>query len=464
MSSRLRVRLGLVVAVAMVIAGCEGPCSKISSLNGPALDANGVDLSSYVAVGTSLSSGYESGGLVDRHQVHSFPSLFATQIGKTVQIDGKGSFTEPTVNFDGIPALLEIKSYDPLLISRAGRTTGAPTNLSQNFAYHNLGIPGSLLLDLVDTTHYHQTQPPVNRTNFTYFNLIQRTRGRLLEQALSLSPSLLSLEFGANEVLGPSATLGVAPAANTSNFYGGLMTSALNAIHTLSPATKVAVFNVPDVTSIPFFTTLSPFTQNATTGAPMPLVGESGSLQVGEFVLLAAVDSIAVGCGIPPGGYNYIYPPAGSNGRPLPESLILRTAEISATQTEIDEMNAVVDSVAARPFVTRVDLHGLLAGIAADGITIGGTHYTSAFITGGLFSLDGVHPNDLGYALMANQLIDAVNNRFGARIPRVNPSAYASPNASRARPASGTGYPVSLSGLRESLALLYPRPVAGSIP
>src|SRR5438045_3349235 len=105
-----RTRLGLAIALIAAVAGCSGPCDKLDSINGPTSNANGVDLTTYVAVGTSLSSGYESGGLVDRHQVHSFPSIFARQIGKTVEIaGGSGTFTQPTINFDGIPALLEIK-------------------------------------------------------------------------------------------------------------------------------------------------------------------------------------------------------------------------------------------------------------------------------------------------------------------------------------------------------------------
>jgi hypothetical protein len=97
-------RFGLVLVLIAALGGCAGPCDKIDSITGPTLNANGVDLSTYVAVGTSLSSGYESGGLVDRHQIHSFPSIFARQIGKTVDVSGgAGTFTQPTINFDGIP-------------------------------------------------------------------------------------------------------------------------------------------------------------------------------------------------------------------------------------------------------------------------------------------------------------------------------------------------------------------------
>src|SRR5215468_12395583 len=104
MRTLTRTRLALAIALMAALAGCSGPCDKLDSITGPTLNANGVDLSTYVAVGTSLSSGYESGGLVDRHQVHSFPSLLARQIGKIVDVTGGGTFTQPTINFDGIPA------------------------------------------------------------------------------------------------------------------------------------------------------------------------------------------------------------------------------------------------------------------------------------------------------------------------------------------------------------------------
>jgi len=448
-----RTRLGLAITLIAALAGCSGPCDKLDSINGPALNANGVDLTTYVAVGTSLSSGYESMGLVDRHQVHSFPSIFARQIGKTVDvIGGAGTFTQPTINFDGIPALVEIKSYSPLIINRVGRTTGAPTNLPQPFAYHNMGIPGAILVDLVDTSFYHPPANPV-RSNFTYFNIIQRTRGTVLAQALSLAPTIMSIEYGANEVLGPSATQGVAPSPGTGPLYAQLMTTALNGIHTALPGTRVAVFNVPDVTAIPFFTTLSAFTLNTTTRQPLPLVGVNGALQPGDLVLLSAADTIATtGVGIPTNGDNYLNPSVPGSGLPLPESLILRAAEVTATRAVIAALNAVVDSVAARPFVAKVDLAGLLATIATTGLSIGGTDYTNDFVSGGLFSLDGVHPNDLGYALMANTMIEAINAKFDCFVPPVDPLSYASANASSLAPVRDR-YP-RVEGLSEGLRML----------
>jgi hypothetical protein len=318
-----------------------------------------------------------------------------------------------------------------------------------------MGIPGAILLDLVDTTNYHNSVPPVNRQNFGYFDIIQRRRGSVLAQALSLQPTIMSLEYGANEVLGPSATAGVAPDPATGPAYAQLMTIALNTIHTSAPNTRVAVFNVPDVTTLPFFTTLPAFTVSLTTGQPVPLVGANGPCAPGDLILLPASALIATGTGIPAGGYNYLNPLAGSNGQTLPESLILRAAEVSATEAVVAQLIAVVDSVSSRPFVAKVDLAALLTTAASTGFSIGGADYTNAFITGGIFSLDGVHPNDLGYALMANAMIDAVNSKFGCLVPTVNVLSYASTNASALAPVRDR-YPL-VSGLDEHLGRLFGR-------
>jgi hypothetical protein len=118
-------------------------------------------------------------------------------------------------------------------------------------------------------------------------------------------------------------------------------------------------------------------------------------------------------------------------------------------------MNAVVDSVSLRPFVAKADLAGLLSTIASTGISVGGNVYTNAFVTGGLFSLDGVHPNDLGYAVMANTMIDAINLKFGCFVPPVNALAYATTNASALAPVKDH-YPL-VQGLDANFRMLFGR-------
>jgi hypothetical protein len=46
------------------------------------------------------------------------------------------------------------------------------------------------------------------------------------------------------------------------------------------------------------------------------------------------------------------------------------------------------------------------------------------FVTGGLFSLDGVHLTGQGYAIIANEFIHAINDTYGASVPTVSVTEY----------------------------------------
>jgi len=56
---------------------------------------------------------------------------------------------------------------------------------------------------------------------------------------------------------------------------------------------------------------------------------------------------------------------------------------------------------------------------AEQGITFDAVTLTTRFVSGGLFSLDGLHLNAKGNAIVANLFIDAINARYGANVPRV---------------------------------------------
>jgi len=396
--------LGLAAGFGAMLAAC----GVIDPINGPARQNGNADFSVYVAMGTSLGAGVESGGLVERHQVHSYAYLFAQQAQAA-------SFTIPSISDSGLSPLLVLRSLQPLVITPAS-TPGSPTNFAQPTSYHNMSIPGALLVDVLDST--------VAGYNRGLFPVIQRGRGLIIQQALGLGPTFISFEYGANEVLGPalqgSGTSPFSPAT-----FAAMYTTAMNGIAAGAPNAKLVLFNAPDVTTIPHFTTFPAFTVSLSTGNPVPLEGADGPLTAGDLVLLSAGPLIAQGYGIPAGGFNYVNPSAGSNGQPLQENRILRASEVAELQATVAAYNAIIDSVATERGAALVDIHGLLQEIATNGVRYGAVVYTNDFITGGVFSLDGVHPTDLGYALMANQMIGAVNAKFGATIPPVNLGAAA---------------------------------------
>jgi hypothetical protein len=142
MNITLRFRLGIVLALAAALAGCEGPVHVHRPHQWPTLVVERCGPHDLRGGRHQPQLRIHVGGLVDRHQVQSFPALFATQIGKSSLISGQGTFTFPAINGDGILPLLEIRSYNPPALSNSGRVLGSPTNFTQPSAITTSGSPG----------------------------------------------------------------------------------------------------------------------------------------------------------------------------------------------------------------------------------------------------------------------------------------------------------------------------------
>jgi hypothetical protein len=433
-----RKRASLLLAAAAVVAAS---CSTIEKINAPALAPGRADFSVVAAVGSGITAGFQSGGLVDRHQTHGYASLFAQQVGAR-------PLDLPLVGGDGIPPLLELKHLypPPIQIGPISATPGTPPDPLFPSTYHNLGVPGALLQDLTDTTQY-VTNP--------YFALIQRGRGSIARQIadptqLNPQPTFLLVEYGMSDLLRPAllgTTVGLLSVANFEIFFR----RGLDELATVLPSAKLAVVNVPDVTAMPFFTTVSNKQLDASgqpvldaNGKPKFLLGplfDTGGkplpLTANDLVLLSAQPQVAGGFGYPVGTISYLSgSPVAGNGAGLTDAQVLSNSEALTVQDRARRFNSIIDTTsrsAAKPrdFAT-VDLDGLLRRAKSPGIEIRRVFYTSTFVTGGLFDLAGLYPNDLAHALLCNEVIRAVNAKFGSNIQPVDPLRFATFTASSA--------------------------------
>jgi lysophospholipase L1-like esterase len=98
----------------------------------------------------------------------------------------------------------------------------------------------------------------------------------------------------------------------------------------------------------------------------------------------------------------------GSPRNPLPTSLILDAQEVSNASAAVQAYNTIIGSVANARGLALVDANALLRQFQT-GILYNGVGVNAAFISGGLFSLDGVHLTPRGYAITANEFIKAIN-------------------------------------------------------
>jgi len=415
-------------------------CSAAPPTEPDPAEPGNANYSVYVALGTSISAGWQSGGVVDRHQTRAFPALFARMVGAN-------RFDQPLVSGDGLPPLSRIVQFGPpLIISNAGRTPGTPTNAALATAYHHLAVPFAILPDIADTSNYYNT----TQGRALMFNLIQRHRGSLLAQVstqINPAPTFVTFEFGSNELLGP-ATRGLGTPQIPAATWAVILHATLDGLQAALPGARFALFTVPDVTTIPLVTTLPPLVLGANgrpVTPPTPLLGPGNTPLVygQDLILLTAGPLLAAGYGYPTGTTSYVSgTPVPGNGIGLADSLVLSAAEITSLKTAVNAYNAAITSEANARGAALVDLAGLLRTASTTGLSIQGTTYTSAFLTGGLFSLDGVHPNDLAHAVLCNALVDAVNNKFGSNVQHTSLSDAQTYRADRAAPSRFEGVAV----------------------
>ena len=60
----------------------------------------------------------------------------------------------------------------------------------------------------------------------------------------------------------------------------------------------------------------------------------------------------------------------------------------------------------------------------AQTFTYNGINLSTTFVSGGAFSLDGVHLTPIGNALLANEFIKAINTTYGSTLPMVDATKY----------------------------------------
>jgi lysophospholipase L1-like esterase len=108
--------------------------------------------------------------------------------------------------------------------------------------------------------------------------------------------------------------------------------------------------------------------------------------------------------------------PASVNGVavPLADNWVLTSNELAHVKVATDAYNAIIaDVVASNENVALVDLNAILRE-ATIGIKFDAYTMTTKLVTGGMVSLDGVHLTARGYALMANKILAAMDVEFGS--------------------------------------------------
>lgn len=97
---------------------------------------------------------------------------------------------------------------------------------------------------------------------------------------------------------------------------------------------------------------------------------------------------------------------------------VLDPAEIAAIEARIVAFNAIIEREAARIGVPVVDINAVFADIVANPPVFYGFPLTKNLF-GGLFSNDGVHPNNLAHGLVTNEFVRTLNQAYAMNVPEL---------------------------------------------
>jgi len=431
----------MMLAVAVLgLAACKPSIDTVTPDKGTA------DFSRYIAVGDSYTAGFADGGLYLEGQRNSIPEMLAAQL----QNVGGGEFatpffTEAQANGSGY---LKLTGFNP-----NGTPIIAPetTNLAvrgqvaipgfgdvtlytkHTGAINNYGVPGLKSI--------HVNLAPYGNLNGYYERLLPGNAGTnntaYLDFVTAEPFTFFSLWLGYYDIAGYANSGGTGdvptPAATFSALYNGTVNKLVES------GAKGVVATVPDLVNLPYFKTVTLESLLAAIHAtPAGASVTTLYIKTGANVTRAATAedlftltlSSANVIGVP----NESQIPYGLHPlNPIESKWVLDPAEVATVNNFVNAYNTTIKSVAASKGLALMDAFALLNTYNAKnaqgklvGAPVNGIEVSSAYITGNLYSLDGIHLTPLGNAIVANGFIKAINSQYGSSIPIVEVSKFRS--------------------------------------
>ncbi|MHB8259234.1 MAG: SGNH/GDSL hydrolase family protein [Bacteroidia bacterium] len=421
----------------------------------PAPSKGKIDPSRYVAIGNSITSGYADGALYYEGQINSYPTLIAQQL----KLIGGGSFNQPLMPISSVgvgvnPAgtvtskfvlgystdCLGVSSLMPVNFAPQGDITSLVTSVyASQGPFNNMGVPGAKSFNVSQVGFGNMSLGLTNPTINPYFGRMasNQTTSSILSDALALNPTFFSVFIGNNDVLAYAMSGGASDSITSLPTFNA---SILNIVNNLSGGgAKGVIGNIPDITSIPFFTTIpwNGLTLDSAKAAQLTValgfLGVNYTFKAGNnpFVIYdASVNSPSHARVIHEGELILLDVPLDSvkchgygNLTPIPNQYVLTFNEITKIETATMAFNQTIKEVAQLKGLAFVDVQAFM-NQTKTGFTYDGVNFNAAFVTGGTFSLDGIHLTPIGNALLANKFIKSINATYQSTIPQVDVTKY----------------------------------------
>ena len=457
-------KIYIIGALACTFTACK-PSVDITTVP----TAGSAIFTNYLAVGNSLTAGYADGTLTASGQLNSYPQRLFEQFSK-IQLHGaQGNFYQPLLHsdmgFGPDPVTPSINNRPRLVLEVVNNCLGIPTLSPVNLptyaadpqdaaAYvspgpggqiNNIGVPGIRVADYpvpgYGALNIYAARFYNNPTGGTPLDELQY-------RVNNLHPTFFTMWLGANDVLGYALAGGQgngsgAAAPILGNYFNSIDITPASVFQTeydtavqvaIGTGAKGALINIPDVTSIPFFTTIPAnglyiTRQTLADSLNAFYASKNYTFQLGYNYFIIQ-DNAGVLRQAVPGELILLNTPQDSltcagwgSFKPILKQYVLTTDEIQNAKIATAKFNAIIAEAASRNNLALVDMNAYMGQIQS-GMTYNGVTYSAQFVSGSAFSLDGVHLTPRGYAIVANQIINAINKQYGSTLTQIDPNQY----------------------------------------
>ncbi len=390
-------------------------CGEAGTVVNPPV--NNAIFQSYVALGNSITAGYQSGGINDSTQKLAYPVLLAHQMGTR--------FAYPSLSMPGCaPPVNNFLAGTRVTLSgqpastalTCGPVGGAPRNLaSVSATINNVAVPG---IATADPFASGATAP--NNNALMQLFLGGETMDR---KALDNQPTFATVWVGNNDILAPALNGFPSTATPVATFTANYA-KMMNELIAGAPGLKGVLIGVVQVAAAPLMFQAALIRSPAIAAAAASVAGRAVTLDpntctagVGDnalinFQALAAIKSRPLA----QPGTIYCFPVLGGGATDPGDAGILDITEQATVTALINGYNAYIKAKADSIGFGYYDPNPLLASLKANGSVPAFPNLTSAQPFGIYFSLDGVHPTGAAHLLIANDLITLINGKFGTSL------------------------------------------------
>lgn len=406
--------------------------------------AGSADFTKSIAVGNNFLCGYQDGALYNKGQEVSVAALLARQFAFV----GGGNFLQPLMPDDfGIGINLKPWEEQYITRSRLGYRTDCKGVTSISPLYATL-IPASA------NGYLASVSPDVN--NFSvpflktadlfnpasgdangniYFHRFASNPGTstVFSDAVYSNATFFSLWTGIEDIYDYARNGGYNKTIPTAAQFESQLDSLLGGL--TANGAKGIIANIPGIHSFPFYTLIPyngvdltqikadslndiynlaglthiHFTEGKNSFVIDDAAAPSGVRQIlSDEMILLSVPLDSMKC--------YFF---GILFSTIPDRCAIDTAELAFIEQSIQQYNTIIAQKAAQYDLAFADMNSFFSSVNA-GIKWDGVDFNAEFIGGGFYSLDGQHPNQKGYSLVANEFLKAIDSKYGSTLPPVN--------------------------------------------